>query len=266
MKAVKDVPVVKASRVCEGGQDEWDAFAGGESSAAGKPAANDDWMSGFGASSNGAGSASASSDPFGQLAGPPTTAPAPRHQAVGPPAFSSSALGPLKTSTHCAAVKGAEGVDVCITMQIFDAELVRFCACLQSPLAAAGFRPLCPAQRSGTRPSTAARRRPLCRHLLRHKLHSRSQRSRLPSRTASPGFVRRLLLHACAARVVHGWHAGAPCAVMLLTPPLCCPRYAAHQDRSCAGPRLHHCGASSLGILHCLNDIVTCGVWFFRQV
>ena len=62
-----------------GAQNDWDAFAGGESA---KPAAGDDWMSGFGASSNGAGSAAASSDPFGQPAGPAALAATPGHAAV----------------------------------------------------------------------------------------------------------------------------------------------------------------------------------------
>ena len=62
-----------------GAQNDWDAFAGGESA---KLAAGDDWMSGFGASSNGAGSAAASSDPFGQPAGPAAPAATPGHAAV----------------------------------------------------------------------------------------------------------------------------------------------------------------------------------------
>ena len=62
-----------------GAQNDWDAFAGGESA---KPAAADDWMSGFGASSNGASSASAPSDPFGQPAGSAAPAAMPGHAAV----------------------------------------------------------------------------------------------------------------------------------------------------------------------------------------
>ena len=67
---------------CAAGQDEWDAFAGGESSAARKPATDDDWTSGFGTSSNGAGHTSSFSDPFGQLSGPASAPPAPSHSMV----------------------------------------------------------------------------------------------------------------------------------------------------------------------------------------
>jgi len=67
---------------CAAGQDEWDAFAGGESSAASKAATGEDWTSGFGTSGNGAGHTSKFSDPFGQLSGPASATPAPSHSMV----------------------------------------------------------------------------------------------------------------------------------------------------------------------------------------